>query len=483
VTAQAWTGWSAGLAAALAFAAADLFVAYQLGPLFGAVLIAAVAVSVLVAHRPIAGVYLALLAVPFEFFSVRVGGSAGLSPTEGLLALTALAVVARSVLREDEGEPIGLAHAAFGLFILVILVGVAYAQDSFAVLKIVFVWTVLLICSIHVASRDRATVERVLVCLAISGGIVGFVAMATSGNQQLAAGGAVATGRAQASFQQPNVLAFFLVLAFPVAVVLATRGTAWRRAVMAVAAGGVVGGLVLSLSRQGMIGAFVAVLVLLAWPRFRRQVFLLLALFLLILVLNLGTLTNQRDASIVGSRLSIATERLQTLTSGRTVEQDPRVKIWSAAPAMIADHPFLGVGAANYSKYAADYGVVEGTGVAYDHAHDVFLTITIEEGIVGLAVFLLFLIAVARAGRRALRHGGEDYPLALAAVAALVAELGMGIVDYPPRTNAIMGTILLLVGVVIAYDRLGAASPAPEPAEATSAGPPAGSTPLPVAAR
>jgi O-antigen ligase len=323
----------------------------------------------------------------------------------------------------------------------------------------------------------------VLVCLAISGGIVGFVAMATSGTQQLAAGGTVATGRAQASFQQPNVLAFFLVLAFPVAVVLATRGTLVRRAVMAVAAGGVVGGLVLSLSRQGMIGAFVAVLVLLAWPQFRRQVFLLFALLLLVVALNLGTLSNQRDASIVGSRLSIATERLQTLTSGRTVEQDPRVKIWSAAPAMIAAHPFLGVGAANYSKYAAEYGVVEGTGVAYDHAHDVFLTIAIETGVVGLAVFLLFLLAVARAGQRALRHRGRDYPLTLAVVAALIAELGMGIVDYPPRTNAIMGTILLLVGVLIAYDRLGPAPPPPVGEESAPDAPGAAVAPLPVAVR
>ena len=187
-----------------------------------------------------------------------------------------------------------------------------------------------------------------------------------------------------------------------------------------------VGGLLLTLSRQGVIGMFLAVLVLLAWPPFRRWLFALLGIVVLVTALNFGTLTSQRDAAVVGSRLSIVGERLQTLTEGQQIKQDQRVKIWSAAPAMIADRPFFGVGAANYSVWSPRYNVMEAPGVAFDHAHDVFLTIAIEEGIVGLAVFLLFLAAVVVSGARALRSGGPDKPLALAIVAALVAELGHG---------------------------------------------------------
>ena len=466
MTARAWSSWSAALAALLALAAADLLLAYETKPVLALVAIAGVATFAAVLQRPVLGIYAAMLAVPFEFYSVRFGGSAGLSPTEGLLLMSAVAIAMRSLLGADE-EHIGAAHAAFGAFILVMVAGFSYAQETLPVAKVVFQWTVILICAIHVSSRDRRTVANVLACVAIAGGVVGLIAMLGSGNQELHAGGSFATGRAQASFAQPNVLAFFLALAFPLALMLAGRGKLWWRILMLAMAAFAVGGLLLTLSRQGVIGMFLAVLVLLAWPPFRRWLFALLGIVVLVTALNFGTITSQRDAAVVGSRLSIVGERLQTLTEGQQIKQDQRVKIWSAAPAMIADRPFFGVGAANYSVWSPRYNVMEAPGVAFDHAHDVFLTIAIEEGIVGLAVFLLFLAAAVVSGARALRSGGPDKPLALAIVAALVAELGMGIVDYPPRTNAIMGTIMVLVGALVAYDRLGAADRA---SAATGAG-------------
>lgn len=472
MTARAWSAWSAALAALVSFAALDLLIAYRSGVVFGVATLIVVVVLALVMQRPVTGIYLALLVIPLEYLSLRVGGNAGLSPTEGVLLLTAGAVAVRAGLLREE-EQISAVHVLFGLFILVTLLGVTYAVDTIAVFKIVVIWTALLLCSIHVASRDRETLERVLICLAIAGGIVGIVAMATSGQQQLLAGGSLATGRAQASFQQPNVLAFFLAAAFPVALMLASRGRALLRVVMLAAALAAIGGLLLTLSREGMIGAFVAVLVLLAWPPFRRWLFSLLGVLVLVAALNLGTLTDQRgDAAIAGSRLSIVSERLATLTQGKTVGADPRVRIWSAAPDMIADRPLFGVGAANYAVWSPDYGVLEGTGVAYDHAHDILLTVAIEEGLIGAVVWVLFLFAIAAAGRRALRRRGEDFPLALAVVAALVAEFAMGIVDYPLRTNAIMGVLMVLVGALVAFDRLGAPGQAPAPTPPEPSGPP-----------
>ena len=338
------------LAALLAFTTFDILIAYRSGVVFAAAALFAVVILAAVLYRPEVGIYIALLAVPLEYLTLRVGGDAGLSPTEGALFLTALAVGLRTLVMGEE-QPMGAAHTLFGVFIVVIVLGVAYAADTFAVMKIAVTWTVLLVCSVYVASRDRETIERILVCLAVAGGIVGIVAIATSGQQQLVAGGALATGRAQGTFQQPNVLAFFLGLALPVALMLAARGRALMRALMLAAALAIVGGLVLSLSREGMIGAIVAVFVLLAWPPFRRQMFVLLAAILVVAAFNINTLTDPRgDAAIVGSRLSIVSERLGTLTQGKTVGADPRVKIWSAAPDMVADRPVLGVGAGNYSK-------------------------------------------------------------------------------------------------------------------------------------
>ena len=51
--------------------------------------------------------------------------------------------------------------------------------------------------------------------IGVAGGILGAIAATTSGEQTLVDGGDAATGRAQAGFDHPAVLAFFLVSGVP----------------------------------------------------------------------------------------------------------------------------------------------------------------------------------------------------------------------------------------------------------------------------
>jgi O-antigen ligase len=287
----------------------------------------------------------------------------------------------------------------------------------------------------------------VLACLAIGGGVAGFVAVAGGTDQSLIGSGTVATNRAQAGFTQPNVLAFFLVMAIPAAVALTAGRSLAGRVFYLVLAGGAVWGLMLTLSRTGLVGTAAALLVLVLWPGFRRVAVVALAALLVFSMFNLDSITESRQASVVG-------ERLATLGRSQDVQRDPRWLIYERTPAMIADHPLFGIGAANYSLVAERYGIRD-QGDPFDHAHNVPLTIAAELGLVGLAALVWVVIALGRDVWTLVRQRGDPRfgVIGLGVAASLIAMLGPSLGDYPPRTNAIAATFFVLVGLAAALAR------------------------------
>ncbi len=101
-----------------------------------------------------------------------------------------------------------------------------------------------------------------------------------------------------------------------------------------------------------------------------------------------------------------------------------RLSIWRAARAMIAEHPWTGVGARGfryaYPEYAAkgDRFVETKGNTGASHAHHIVLEVLSETGVVGL---LLWLIGTALAVRAWLRASAVAREQALAPALALVA--------------------------------------------------------------
>jgi O-antigen ligase len=450
-----------GLALAPALAAAQVILLYRYGTAAGLVAFPALALLGLIAWRPEIGIYAALLAVPLETLNLKLGPG-GLSPTEGLFLISAAAIAARMAagIRSRQAHPALVSLAAL---LLVIALGFFYATDTVVLGKIMIVWTSFFIVAVHVATLGRKEIERALFALAIAGGIVGVVALTGAGQQQALAGGAVVTGRAQAGFQHPNVLAFFLVLTLPGSLVLAASGPPLRRLLTGTAAGLALAGLVLTLTRGAIIGASLSLLVLLWWAPFRRFAGVLLMAVLVFALFNAHSLERSQEFSIVSERLATVTKFSSTSGS--------RVTIYKKVPQMVADHPFLGVGMGNFSVASPHYGLRDIQGAAFDHAHDVPLTMAAELGLIGLAVFFWVCFAVARTAARALRNrGAPEFPLVLASTSALVGIAGSSISDVPYRTNAITGVLMLHVGALVAFERrasarretTGARLPSPE---------------------
>ncbi len=433
--------------AGLGALSAVLVLAYLVSPLAAAALPVAAIIAGSILLRPLWGVYAALLAVPLEILEVRVGGDAGLSPSEAVLLLAGGMALVQGLSGDRSFRP-HFAHLALGLLIVVMAVGLIVAEDRFLVVKAVIMWTAFLALSILVASASAKDADRVLIALAVAGGIAGLIAIVTTGEQELVFGGTVANNRAQATFEHSNVLAFFLLLSIPPALALASRGAARLRIPMLVSAGLALAGLLLTLSRGAIVGLGLALLVLLAWRPYRRTAVVLLAVIAAFAVTNFEALSSADQLTVVGDRLS-------TLTNPGVIGTDPRFGIWASTPAIILDHPLIGVGTSNFGEVAPGYGLSGIAGISYlDHPHNILLTIAAETGFVGLAFALVFAFAVGSAGVVALRERHDPrFPLVLAVCAALAGLALTSMGEYPIRTNVIMATLMIEVGVLIAYAR------------------------------
>ncbi|MCC6169742.1 MAG: O-antigen ligase family protein [Caldilineaceae bacterium] len=213
--------------------------------------------------------------------------------------------------------------------------------------------------------------------------------------------------RASGSFRQPNPFAGYLGLTLPVAAALslwgiqtlATRSrtpsvVAWA-AVYVPATVIIAAGLLASWSRGAWLGALVAAtVVLLAYSR-RTALWVAMAALALLIAALLGALNPTWIPAAVSARLQDLpayfglTNVLDQPVTDENFAVLERLAHWVAALRMFALAPWLGVGPGNYETL---YPLVrlpiweEPLG----HAHNIYLNVLAETGLVGLAGFLLF---------------------------------------------------------------------------------------------
>jgi O-antigen ligase len=435
-----WVAAGVGMAAV---AAAETGIAYLVSPALALGLPLVVAATICFFYRPMVGVYVAILAVPAEALNLSFG-SFGLTPTKATLLLVGGAVLVRFLMVGHVRKP----HPAYIAFLAgqaITILGLLVAQDTFLVIKLWVTWSAFLAVSMLVASADARQIRTIFYCLAFAGVVLALESISHGTNQTLVNGGSAATERAQGSFTHPAQLAFWLLLAISPTLILAFVETARVRVLAIAAAALSLVGLFLTLTRGAIVGFAGSLLVLLTWAPFRRFAVALLLLAAVYTVVNFKTISRSREISVVTTRLSTIAQGAQT--GGR------RVLIWETTPQIIADHPLLGVGAGNFKNVSLAYGLSEG-GLPFEHAHNLELTIAAERGLGALGLLIWFLVAVAKTGISAMRdRSSELYPYALGLCAALFGLFVDSFVDYPPGQDAVMGTLMIEVGALIALER------------------------------
>ena len=216
--------------------------------------------------------------------------------------------------------------------------------------------------------------------------------------------------RASGTFAQPNPFAAYLGLCLPVALSLAlwaggralrpgrTAADAAWAIYFAGAALVVAAGLAASWSRGGWLGAAAGVAAVIVLRSRRAALFSVVLALLLLAAALLGSVTPQAIPAAVRAPVAARLAELPAFFGAGDVPAQEvtdenfavieRVAHWAAALRMWARAPWLGVGPGNY---AAVYPEVREARweEALGHAHNIYLNVLAESGLIGMAAFLL----------------------------------------------------------------------------------------------
>jgi len=352
--------------------------------------------------RPEHGLYLLVLAVPFG--SVREIAISGFTvgAAEALVGLVLAAWLARMVaVREIKTThpPLLLPLLIFLGAILLSLTGTLSLKYSF---KEILKWLEMLgvyLFVVNVIEKKQTPVVVAFMLLAgIGQALLGFYQFFG----RVGPPAFVILGRfvrAYGTFEQPNPYGGYLGLVLPLACgVLLGVGKLgyWRLdigylvAILALATMGTA--LLMSWSRGAWLG-FAAAFVLMSLAYSRRATTLFALLCLLVAVVLLLGSVQALPQSVVQRftgflpYLHVFDVRGVKLTDANYAVME-RLAHWQAAWGMFNDRPWLGVGIGNYEPVYPAYSL-PGWMEPLGHAHNYYLNIAAEAGLIGLAAYLV----------------------------------------------------------------------------------------------
>jgi len=250
--------------------------------------------------------------------------------------------------------------------------------------------------------------------------------------------------RAYGHFAQPNPFAGYLGLSIPLAYALTLRGLQmWRTwgvpktprpgpsltqlvsYVVPVASFLLMlAAMSMSWSRGGWVGLAAALLVITV-VRSRRALFVAIAVGLLVAYLlliggaqYLPPALMQRVTGFLPYLGGIDVSSVEVTDANWAIVE--RMAHWQAALAMFSDHPWLGVGIGNYAVAYPQYALGRWRD-PLGHAHNYYLNIAAEAGVIGLGAYIILVVACfAQAWRVMQRTKGYWRAVALGTLGVLV---------------------------------------------------------------
>ena len=127
------------------------------------------------------------------------------------------------------------------------------------------------------------------------------------------------------------------------------------------------------------------------------------------------------------------TERVLSLFSGEDTSVMLRFALWESTVAMIEEHPLLGIGWGSYWLTYPEYNFfIQEPGVIIFHAHDMYLHITAETGLLGGLSFFAFFFGHGYISWKLWKEKqGLSRILGLSGILLCLSAAVNGISDYP----------------------------------------------------
>jgi O-antigen ligase len=441
--------------------------------------VVALALAGLILVEPVIGLALTLFSAPFgplENILLHLPVESG----QALLFLTLAAWLVRAVVRRRLALRNGPLLWPLLLFLVVGVLSFFAARSFELWAKETLKWVEVLAVYVLVVSEisDNPRARHIL----IAGILIPTLFEAVLGIYQFGLRGAgphefaIAGARfyrAYGTFEQPNPFGGYMGLTWPFALGLAlylshrvwqgmrnrmpltTRvlglyaltALAWLIAALAVVA------LVLSWSRGAWLGAGAATLVLFM-ALLRRPAASLALLAVIVVSVITFNLTDLLPASL-RNRLTDFTNEFSSLDVRGVNVNDANYSVierlahWQAAQNMIMDRPYLGVGFGNYTAAYEQYRTLNWP-IALGHAHNYYLNIFAETGILGLTAYLILWgsIAARTLWVYGTRKGARARPL-LSALAFGLLGTWVQLSVHNVVDNLYVANIFLLIGVYL----------------------------------
>jgi O-antigen ligase len=406
--------------------------------------------------------YLIAFAIPFgSLIEVNLGGIT-VGVTEGLIGFMLAAWVARTIaLRERQWNWPRLA-LPLALFIGATLFTLPNATSLPFAAKEIVKWVEVLAVMLFVAnavprSRSRAVVTCMLLAGVAQAMLGAYQFFAQSGPEHFILRGRYL--RAYGTFEQPNPYAGYLGLIAPLALALGLTlfgqreadaekrdsvgslsrllrsvRVKWLSWIGLGSFAAITAAIGMSWSRGAWLG-FAAALVVVNLARSRQGALVFAAVVLVVAVMGLVGGFGLLPASVMERLTSflpfvgVQDVRAIEVTDDNYASIE-RLAHWQSALDMWRDHPWLGVGFGNYEAAYSRYALPKWP-LALGHAHNYYLNVAAEAGLIGLIAYLLLWGTAFWQTWRAFGGATDTYgkALALGALGTLVHVSVHNVVD------------------------------------------------------
>ena len=383
-------------------------------PWIAGLIIASIACGVAVL-QPAFGLALALVFGPGKALAWEALALIPVDPGQILIALTFAGWALRRLAERHILVPLSPITAPLLVYVGVGAISLWGAVDPIEGLMELFKWLQVVAVAVIVLDVSRHGQLTWIVAAALLSGVlqagIGLWQFELRGTGPAAFEVADGRYRAYGTFEQPNPFGGFMGLVWPLSFAVAIANL--RRTPFGELRSGltpvihkhfitssvvgvtVITGLALfaSYSRGAWIGSLAAAAIMLTfWPRRRWQGITLAAVILTILMFlsGVGWLPQgavERLASITEFAKASDMRGVEITTSHFSVIE--RIAHWQAAVSMAKAHPWLGVGLGNFEVAYQDFRLVNWQ-YGLGHAHNIYLNVAAETGMIGLAAYLYF---------------------------------------------------------------------------------------------
>jgi len=357
-------------------------------------------------------------------------------------------------------------------FITICLLSLIWSNSFFVSLKELplFLAGPLLYFVITNNISDKRQIRRILNILVIVGSLFGVYGILQYNGIDFAFWtGNIRRQQVFGLFGNVNYFAEYLIIPLPIAVSLFfTKQNKFKKILLLIGIVAMGSSLIFTFTRGSYLGfgaslIFMSFLFLISrgksFIKENKKIFIIVLLVVIIITILFVVPTPLNKSGTVISKIKSRISVTQ-LTQSSSIKR--RIAIWKFSTLMIKDHPLLGSGIGTYKyntlRYQAEFFKQGQNRSLYPHgfatkAHNEYLQLWAELGIVGLGIFIWLIICYFNCGIKFLKKIKDDYKqgIIIGLMGAVVAVLVDGIFGFPLHLPATIILFWMALGLTVAF--------------------------------